>query len=217
MTTKIALTIPFCFYLFFGMQGVQAAIDHADIKEGSVAIYSNGQVEKLIQRSHQGTLWEDARKRRYLKSQFPFYPLVKYERFPDSAGGYEQRLIKGAPEQLKPYGHKDKVHLVLVKTKADGTRKEINWRCLYKGESAFQLQTVNYATTKFHCDRVSYPNRRIRETLLIEYSPKLDLIVGLSKTKKDRTRHHQLVTLLAKEQATPDRITAEVKKIKKNK
>lgn len=216
MTTKIALMIPFCFSIFLGLQGAHAAIDNTDIKEGSVAIYSNGKVEMLIQRTHQGSLWEDTRKRRYLKSQFPFYPLVKYERFPASTGGYEQHLIKGDPGQLKPYGQKDKVHLVLVKTKSDGTSKEINWRCLYKGKSAFQLQTVNYATTKFHCDRLTSAKWRIRESLLIEYSPELDLIVGLTQKKKDRTRHHQLVTLLPKEQATPGRITEEVKKIHKD-
>lgn len=181
----------------------------ADIQIGSVAIYSDGSVEKLVQRKEGWTLWEDERKRLYKKANYPAWPVLKYQEFPDRSEGYVQKLAFGKPDTIKPMGEKQSVTFELTKTSND-TYLQRYWRCLYDGKGSFTLGSTKYRTLNYDCTRfillkAVYP--KPREEQRIKYSPTLGLVVDRrSVDYKGRSERLKLERLLSPEKATAKRI-----------
>lgn len=190
--------------LILSIQSVQA-----DIQIGSVAIYSDGSVEKLIQKGEEWTLWEDERKRLYKKANYPAWPVLKYQKFPDRSEGYVQKLAFGEPQTIKPTGKKKSVTFEFTRTSNDAHLQRY-WRCLYDGKGSFTLgskkyRTLNYDCTRYVMQKVIYP--KPREEQRIKYSPTLGLVVDRrSVDYKGRSERLKLERLLSPEKATAKRI-----------
>jgi hypothetical protein len=189
---------------------------------GTVAIYSDGQVEKLIEVGKEWTLWEDQRKRRYKKSYLPFLPPLAYQKFPDRTQGYTHGLMFGAPKTLQPYGSNRSVKFDLLRTNtASASTSKRYWSCAYTGRGGFSLGKKKFKTQNYSCFRVIYkkeiyPERR--EVVDLKYSPTLNLVVdrSWSDTRGDSERV-KLSRLLSPEKATAKRISRTVYKLRTSK
>lgn len=181
---------------------------------GSVAIYSNGQVERLMQKSPDFKVWEDGRKRRYKRSIYPFMPVLEYSKFPLVNGSYRQTLSKGKPDRLAPYGSEERVHLTVNRINAEGVVKERNWRCDNQGSSTFDYLGESLSTQLFECIRFTLPKWKVKERLTLAYASEIDLVVDFTREKSGKTKRVQLILLLAPEEASVSKIAAEVKRLK---
>ena len=71
----------------------------AAVPVGTVALYSDGKVEKLVSAGEEGLRWEDDRKRQYLRSRNPAVPVLERRDFL-SGRGYRQIVSSGNPDAL---------------------------------------------------------------------------------------------------------------------
>ena len=198
-----------------------ATMTMAAPKIGTVAIYSDGQVEKLMDSGEGWTLWEDQRKRRYKKSNLPFMPLLSYQKFPDRSQGFSHELVFGAPYKLMPFGDLDSLRFDLVRNSNTSSNKK-HWSCEFTGKGRFRLENKKrYKTQNYRCIRVVYIKDTFaapRETIDLKYSPTLGLVVD--KTRTDRVgekKRTKLVRLLKPKKATAKRISRTVYKLRKAK
>lgn len=187
---------------------------------GSVAIYSDGSVEKLLERNSEWSLWQDQRNRLFKKANYPHFPTIHYQKFPDKREGYRQELVYGSPEQIKPIGEKQSLNYELLKTSKSSRGKKY-WKCSYTGKGRFKLGTKKYRTHNYECVRSIF-NKHMsllkKEQLNLKYSPTLEMVVDRkrvdSKGKKERVK---LIKILKPEKATAKRIARAVYKIRNEK
>ena len=187
---------------------------------GSVAIYSDGRVEKLLEKNSEWSLWQDQRKRLFKKANYPHFPIIHYQKFPDIREGYRQKLVYGSPEQIKPAGEKKSLNFELLKTSKSSRGKKY-WKCSYTGKGKFKLGTKKYRTHNYECVRSVF-NKHMslqkKEQLNLKYSPTLEMVVDRkridSKGEKERVK---LVNILKPTKATPKRIARIVYKLRNDK
>ncbi|WP_415897946.1 hypothetical protein ACMXYX_06205 [Neptuniibacter sp. QD72_48] len=202
---------------FVGYAGAIAASN--DI--GTVAIYSDGKVEKLVEKGTGWEVWEDQRKRLYKRSIHPVVPVLSYQKYPDRTQGFTQAVKFGSPEELIPFGKDDVVEFELNRQSPKSGNSIRYWRCTYHGEGNFKLKKKKYKTNKYTCARSAFWKEvvaKVREVHDIEYSPELGLIV--SRRTKDRNwdvKKVELEALLTPERATAKRISRIVYKLRKQK
>lgn len=189
----------------------------AELKVGTVAVYSDGRVEKLLEKGQDWTLWEDERKRRYKRSNLPFLPVLMYQRFPSDQPYYSQKVVTGSPHNLKPYGDMEAVMFDITRTQ-DGVRSKKIWRCEYRGKNKFKYRSKVKKTERYRCTRLRYQTNVVpvpMEKLDLEYSPSLGLVVDQRRTdrkgEKKRVRLHRLIS---PEKATLKRISRTVYQLK---
>lgn len=196
------------------------AVAQAEQKVGTVAIYTDGQVEKLVEIGDGWTLWEDQRKRLYKKSNLPFIPLLGYQKFPDRSQGYTQSVMYGAPEKLKPYGELDSVKFDLFKQSNNSSTKRF-WQCSYEGKGRFKLDKKKYKTYNYRCDRITYQKfvyPKLRQFVELKYSPTLQLVVDEKWWDKNEGEERiKLHSLISPEKATAKRISRVVYKLRTSK
>ena len=192
----------------------------ASTQVGSVAIYSDGRVEKLLEKNSEWSLWQDQRKRLYKRSVLPFLPDLSYQKFPDPSKGFSHTIFFGNPENLIPYGRADVVDFELIKKTSRSSGKKY-WQCSFDGEGKFTLGKKRIKTMNYDCVRwVLYKETvpKTKETIRLKYSPKLGLVVDRkrrdSKGKKERVK---LVKVLKPKKATAKRISRAVYKIRNEK
>lgn len=185
----------------------------SEIEIGSVAIYSDGKTEKLIQKGEGWSLWEDERKRLYKRSYLPFIPVLHYQKFPDRTQGYTHTFGFGNPQALKPFGTDDVVQYELFKTTPASQGKKY-WRCEYAGEGTYRLDSKKLDVVRYECVRYTlkkeiYPNPK--EYFSLAYAPELQLLVDSKEvdTKGNKERR-KLEKLLSPEKATAKRIARTV-------
>lgn len=192
-------------------------VGQASTQIGSVAIYSDGTVKKLLQNNEDWALWEDQRKRQYKEAKYPHWPVLQYQKFPDIGDGYLQELVFGIPHRIKPIGDEASVTYELVKT-SKGTTSKKYWRCSYDGQGSFKLGSKKYKTHNYDCARFTlkkdiYPHRK--EQQRIKYSPTLELVVDRKRVdSKGKTKRIKLVQLLPPEKVTAKRIARTVYKLR---
>lgn len=184
---------------------------YAGIELGSVVIYDNGQVEKLLESNSQWSVWQDARKRVYKRSNLPFLPVLEYRRFRAEESGYNHTLITGSPEQLMPYGELEMARFSVLRNDVRKGKSKKYWRCNYVGVSEFKYRKQILPTQKYDCTRYSpgrYFEERFRERIEIEYAT--DLGIPVRQTKTNRQGGHKkvkMVRILSPEKATAKRIS----------
>lgn len=192
----------------------------ADLKTGTVAIYSDGRVEKLLSTDDTGRLWEDQRKRLYKKSHLPFIPILSYQKFPDRHQGYRQRVIFGKPETLKPFGTEDSVSFELIK-KSDASTGKKYWQCRYLGEGRYKLDSKRYKTHNYSCVRSVLFKETVyktKETIELRYSPTLQLIVDRKRVSSNgKKKRVTLIQVLKPKKATAKRIARTLYKLRNDK
>ncbi|GGC04632.1 hypothetical protein GCM10011352_33540 [Marinobacterium zhoushanense] len=185
---------------------------------GSVAIYSNGQVKKLVQNGPDWTLWESARKRLYKESYLPYLPTLEYRRFPAERGGYTRRVVSGDAAQLVPFGDQQSVTFTIDRMKSDGSSDQRRWRCNYEGTGQESLMETNWAVQLFSCSRFGSSSGgavKLKEQREISYAPELGIVVKeiLSRPRKG-TKVTRLQYLLSPQEASYQRIADLVKTLR---
>lgn len=193
----------------------------AEYSVGTVAIYSDGRVEKLTQIGEGWTQWEDERKRLYTKSNLPFIPLLRYQKFPDRDVGYTQAVTLGSPQLLMPFGDRDTALFDVSRTSYSLGRTTRSWRCKYNGVGSFTLGNKKLVTEKYKCTRSTYSKGAYetpKETLELKFSEKLGMVVDRRTT--DAKGHYErvkLIRVLKPEKVTAKRIARTVYKLRNHK
>ena len=192
----------------------------ASTQIGSVAIYSDGSVEKLIEKTIDGSLWQDQRKRMYKRSKYPYLPELSYQKFPDPSQGFSHSIIFGHPERLKPYGDRDVVDFELMKKTSSNSGKKY-WQCSYEGKGKFKLGKKRIETEDYSCVRWVFYKEivpKTKETIRLKYSPKLGLIVDRRhRDSRGEKKRKKLVQVFSPEKATAKRIARTVYTIRNEK
>lgn len=202
---------------FVGYAGTIAASNNV----GTVAVYSDGKVEKLVQKGTGWEVWEDQRKRLYKRSIHPVVPVLSYQKYPDRTQGYTQTVKFGSPETLIPFGKGDAAQFEMNRHSSQSGNSIRHWRCTYRGEGRFKLKRKKYKTNKYNCARSVFWKEviaKVRETHDIEYAPELGLVVERKVIgRSGKTKRVELEALLTPERATAKRISRIVYKLRKQK
>ena len=186
----------------------------AELKPGSVVIYSDGDVEKLLQRDEQWTLWEDQRKRQYKRAYLPYIPVLEYRRFEDQPSGYDQSVDNLPALALKPFSQSERVQFSLKRQDLRKGSSDRVWQCFYNGTGRFELGKKRYATDKYRCKRFSlkkFTTYILKEEIWFYYSPTLDLVMKQVRTNsKGQKSRVEVTKILSPERATAKRISRTV-------
>lgn len=193
------------------------AIAMAGLKPGSVVIYTDGDVEKLLVQNQEWTTWEDQRNRRYKRSYLPYFPVLEYRRFEEEQSGYDQFVTDMSAVELKPFGSRESVQFTLTRKDLNKGSKSRHWRCSYVGSGSYRLSKEDLLTQDYSCTRFSVGKdyvQKFREKLVVSYSPTLNLIVKQVKTNR-RGKETQVAVkrILTPERATAKRIARTVYKL----
>ncbi|MEH6627036.1 MAG: hypothetical protein V7739_11360 [Motiliproteus sp.] len=172
-----------------------------------------------MEQSPDGSLWEDARKRRYRRSSLPFLPAMEVQDFPPAEGGYIQTVYRGKPENLKPYGNAEKVLFSLSQKKIKGGSLKRFWRCEYLGDSVKKVLGEKRDIQSFECQRFTEHKKTaaliLRETRTISYSVELGLNVRQTVVTAKGEKKSKLIALFSEKKATAAKIAKLVAKTRK--
>jgi hypothetical protein len=190
----------------------------ARLKVGTVAVYSDGAVEKLVAYDGNRAVWEDTRKRRYIHAGNPLAPVVSREDLLRPGRGYAIDVKSGNPARLLGAAVGSSETFVLRRIYRDGRRKLREWQCQSLGKGSFTLEGKALRTERYACLR-SYRNSSgsslRKDERLIAYAPNLNLVVALERTKtktyrkradKSTSTSRTLKHLLAPQEANARRI-----------
>jgi len=191
---------------------------NAELKPGSVAIYSDGSVEKLVRIEDGWRLWESERKRLYSRSDLPVVPVLHYQKFPDRSQGYRQRVINGQPQLLLPFGAEESMGFDVQRISSSTGNTVRRWDCKYVGKGSFTLRKTKLKTEKYECSRFAVKATKtdeLKETVRLKYSPKLGLVVDRRSTSaKGKKERVKLVRVLKPGKVTAKRIARTVYKLR---
>lgn len=188
----------------------------SDLQIGSVAIYSNGQVKKLVEKSPQWTRWESARKRVYKQSLLPYLPTLEYQRFPPERGGYTRSVDMAKVSQLVPFGQSQDIAFTIRRTKSDGASSQRHWRCSYEGRGQQALMGREWRVDNYSCTRTNpFSKQPFRERREVSYAPDLGVVLKEAVTRRGgRSKVTRLEYLLAPKEASAERIADIVKDLR---
>lgn len=185
----------------------------AQLPMGSVLIFSNGDVEKLIAYQGANSLWENGKKIRYLRSSNPAIPNLARTVFADPEGGYYLKLTKGNPDSLLTGRQGLSSSFTYQRHYDDGRISQRNWQCTFDGTVSAQVIKQTTTVQRFTCIRYTLSRKTgeqiIRERRITDYDPELGVVINADvrrgkKGQKNRSRY--LVQILPPEQATASKI-----------
>ena len=189
----------------------------AGLKPGSVVIYTDGDVEKLVEQNQEWSIWEDQRNRRYKRSYLPYFPVLEYRRFKETPSGYDQFVTDMSAVELKPFNSNDSVQFSLTRRDLNKGTKNRLWRCHFVGQGSYRLSRQDLVTQDYSCTRFVVDKRHIqkfREGVELSYSPALNLVVKQIKTNRQGKETRVAVKrILTPERATAKRIARTVYKL----
>lgn len=196
---------------------VVPAIAMAGLKPGSIVIYTDGDVEKLLVQNQEWTIWEDQRNRRYKRSYLPYFPVLEYRRFKEEASGYDQFVTDISAVELKPFSPRASVQFTLTRRDLNKGASSRLWHCSYVGSGSYHLSKDELLTQDYSCTRLVVDKRyiqHIREKLVVSYSPKLNLVVKQVRTNRQgKETQVEIKRILTPERATAKRIARTVYKL----
>lgn len=193
--------------------GVSAALP-----VGSVVLYSDGDVEKLLAAEQDRVRWEDDRKRVYVRSTNPIIPVLEKTDFL-SGRGYTQRVASGDPDQIHTLPGGSPVEFSLLRSKSDGTQSRRSWQCVYQGKSRQEVLGVKRDLDRYVCERFSihrkFHNKTFRERREFSYSQDLGLVVELKRQTPKKSSSKRLVAVFPPGKADYSTVSRAVRKIRK--
>lgn len=170
----------------------------AAVPVGTVVIYSDGSVEKLLADAGGTQRWEDDRKRLLVRSANPIQPLLERTEFL-SKRGYRQRLSNGQPDAIRRLPPGTPVAFSVLRTKHDGESARRHWECLQLDNRRERVIDAEYDLERYRCERFTIHrklhNKTIKETREFSYSRDLGLIVDLQRTTPKKDRRKTLVKI----------------------
>ena len=184
---------------------------------GSVVMYSDGRVEKLLSREDGSLLWEDDRKRRYLRSNNPIMPVLERRDFL-SGKGYVQTLRSGEPDSIAVRPSGDRVEFSILRERAGRTPSVRTWECIRQAALSKKILGEVRQLEAYRCERFVYHRktwqRQFRESREFLYSRDLDLIVKMKRKTRTKESGWRLVSVLPPDQATYKRLSRKVRKLR---
>jgi hypothetical protein len=184
---------------------------------GTVALYSDGKVEKLLAKEPDGWRWEDDRKRQFLRSTNPAIPVLERRDFL-SGRGYRQAIASGNPGTLRQLPPGTPVEFSMIRSRNSGERSRRNWECTYLGQQRQDVLGTERMLDRYSCERFKIHrklhNRSFRERRDFAYSPELGVVVDLERKTRKRSRSRQLVALFPPEKADYKTLSRAVRKIR---
>jgi hypothetical protein len=184
---------------------------------GSVVMYSDGRVEKLMSHGNGELLWEDDRKRQFLRSDNPIMPLLRRTDFL-SGKGYSQSVAEGDPDSIKQLPSGVQVGFTVIRTKHSGERSTRNWNCKHVGKRQEKVLGVIRELDSFSCERFVFQRKtwqkNFRESRQFSYSHDLGLVVKMQRKTRKKSRGWKLVSIVPPDQTSYKRLSREVRKLR---
>jgi len=217
MTTQCAGGRVTCSQLLFVLSFLVAGDCLAAVPVGSVAIYSDGRVEKLLAIEEGNLRWEDDRKRQFVRSPNPVVPALTRIDFL-SKRGYQQRVSSGDPDALLEASAGTPVEFSVTRVQHDGVRSVRHWECVLEGTTQDRIAGKVRELDQYVCERFTihrkFWHREFREKREFSYSPDLGLVVDLRRQTRTKSYRRKLVKLLPPDKASYKRITRTLKKLR---
>jgi hypothetical protein len=170
------------------------------VQPGSIAVFSDGSVEKFVARNGDREIWEDERLRRITRPVNPLLPPITREPL---LGGvdYTQVLQKGNPAVLLSGKKGDVAEFSVWRVRGLDTGSERRYRCTHEGVHSLPVmgkpeQVTRYTCIRFRVSGASW-QERIKETRIIDYSPRLEMVVATKRTTPKSDSRRVLVRLMA--------------------
>ncbi len=184
---------------------------------GSVALYSDGKVEKLLANENGLLTWEDDRKRIYVRSGNPILPVLERRDFL-SGKSYRQTLNSGEPDAILTRPPGTRVEFSVMRLKNTGENSKRTWECVLEGRAQKKVAGAMRELDRYKCDRYVYHrklwNRMFRETKTFSYSQELGLVVDQKRKTRKTTSRSKLVAVIPPEGANYRRLSKKVRKVR---
>ncbi len=212
----ISVKLPIAMLAVLGISFL-VPVQAAELQTGTVVIYSNGQVKKLVEKSPDWTLWESSRKRLYRLSTLPYFPTLEYQRFPPERGGYTRNIDLTNVPLLIPFGDRRSIAYISSRTRTDGTSTQRHWRCRYEGQGRESLMKRDWVVENYSCNRFNpFSKKPFKEQKKISYATDLGMVVKESVSRPGRqTKVTRLEYLLRPEEANAKLIADIVKGLRR--
>ena len=192
----------------------------AALPVGSVVMYSDGRVEKLLSLEDGTQLWEDDRKRRYLRSQNPIMPVLERRDFL-SRKGYVQTLRTGEPDSIAVRASGERVEFSVVRERVGGAPSIRTWECTRHAAQRKKILGEMRELDTYRCERFVYHRktwqRQFKESREFSYSRDLGLIVEMHRKTPKKERGWRLSSVVSPEKATYKRLSRKVRKLRDSK
>lgn len=189
----------------------------AGLPIGSVAVYSDGRVEKLLSRKDGAQLWEDDRKRRYLRSDNPVMPLLWRRDFL-SGGGYRQVLGDGKPGSMRKLPTGERVEFKMNRIRHSGERSSRIWECAFLGSERKTVLGKRRSLDSYACERFVYHRKtwqkQFRESRRFSYSPDLGVVVEMTRKTAKKSSRWALAEIIPPAKATYEVLSRKIRKLR---
>ena len=173
----------------------------ASVPVGTIALYSDGSVEKLLERNEQTELWEDSRYRRITRALNPLAPDLARQSI---SGATDFTLVprQGDPESVFKGSNGAREEFSFWRIDKFGNRelKPRFYTCANEGQRNTLVLGRSEKVNQYSCERFTVHRKLLtkstKETLKISYSPRLNLVVEKHRSTPKRDQHvllHELI------------------------
>ena len=189
----------------------------ATVPVGSVVLYSDGRVEKLLSTANGQSLWEDDRKRQFLRAENPIMPPLKRRDFL-SGKGYSQSLGEGDPDSIDTLPTGTRVGFSVLRIKHTGERSTRIWDCKHLGSRQEKVLGVMRKLDSFACERYIHQRKtwqkQVKESRRFSFSRDLGLVTDMQRTTPKRTSSWTLVSIIPPDEADYKTLGRKIRKLR---
>ncbi|RMG34124.1 MAG: hypothetical protein D6720_10165 [Gammaproteobacteria bacterium] len=172
----------------------------ASLWPGTVLVYSDGTAYRLQGEEGQGRIWQDQRLRTERRSTNPLLPPLESKGL-DGTVRYRHRLVEGTPGRLLRAASGTTGEFVMDRTDRRGNRERRNYQCTALGETRKAIAGRTERVRRFRCERYKVHHklwtRKVLETRLIEWSPRLGVTTRLERETRKSHRVRELIGILS--------------------
>ncbi len=168
---------------------------------GTIAVYSDGRVVKLLENKGDATIWQDHRLRRITYAANPVLP-PRQRLGLDGRLQYRETLDEGNPASLLNASPGTTVEFRTHRVNAKGVASSRNYQCTALGIDRVRVLGRDESVRRFRCERYTVHaklwTRQIKEIRELAYSPRLRLVVEQVRRRpaKGTVRERRLVALI---------------------
>ena len=189
----------------------------AGLPVGSVVLYSDGRVEKLLSREDDRLLWEDDRKRRILRAENPIVPDLERTAFL-SGKGYTQTVTGGNPDAIRARPKGDRFEFTVNRVRHNGNSSARRWECIRLDTVKKKVLGVMRDLESYACERFIYHRktwqRQFRESRDFLFSPDLGLVVEMNRKTRKKSSAWELVAVLPPHKTGYKRLSKKVRRLR---
>ena len=195
---------------------ISSAVAASSIEPGTVVVYSNGLVERLMSRDDDLSVWETDRKRVYERAHTGFFENRREERYPEGSRSTVWEVDEAGFSRLASMGPGSTLNFIATRIRDNFEVSNRVWTCSYEADLLEQVAGTEVNAQHFKCTRYSryrVPSR-IREQRELKYAPDLGVVIWERHERMDaKAREREVVAILSPEKATLDAISDIVKAI----